>query len=199
MTPHASPSAPCPYMHSSTLPTTSRPWARCGATQWAFPMERFCGAIARANKSRRYPYSSINRRVLQLSQLSQIKLSYGLTEELDLAERRENIASGVKYTGYSDLNFVVPKRERVIQQPLIRKVARFISERIGVDESNVRDALADRHFVAWGKMQRIVKNIAGDIVGGDLIRGHHMVSGNRETRDATHVQVSSTSFMSYIV
>ncbi|KAF8599740.1 hypothetical protein BDV93DRAFT_428658, partial [Ceratobasidium sp. AG-I] len=49
---------------------------------WAFPMERFCGAIARANKSRRYPYSSINRRVLQLSQLSQIKLTYGLTEEL---------------------------------------------------------------------------------------------------------------------
>ncbi|KAF8607415.1 hypothetical protein BDV93DRAFT_418081, partial [Ceratobasidium sp. AG-I] len=49
---------------------------------WAFPMERFCGAIARANKSRRYPYSSINRHVLQLSQLSQIKLTYGLTEEL---------------------------------------------------------------------------------------------------------------------
>jgi hypothetical protein len=157
---------------------------------WAFPMERFCGALARANKSRRYPYSSINRRVLQVSQLSQIKLSYGLAEELDLEERQQNIASGIQYGGYPDLNFVAPKHERQIQGPLIRKIARVLSERIGVNEALVRDTLAHRPFLAWGKMQRIVKNAAGDIVGGDLIRGDHIASGNRETRNATHVQVS---------
>jgi hypothetical protein len=157
---------------------------------WAFPMERFCGALARANKSRRYPYSSLNRRVLQLAQLSQIKHSYGLAEELDLEERRQNIVSGVQYGGYSDLRFVTPKRERSIQRPLIHKVARAICKRIGVNETLVRDALEDRPFVAWGKMQRIVHNAAGDVVGGDLIRGAHISSSNHETRDATHVQVS---------
>ncbi|KAH7325404.1 hypothetical protein B0J17DRAFT_546877, partial [Rhizoctonia solani] len=49
---------------------------------WAFPMERFCGALTRVSMSRRYPYSSMNRRVIQLAQLAQIKMVYGLTEEL---------------------------------------------------------------------------------------------------------------------
>ncbi|KAG8764402.1 hypothetical protein FRC12_008110 [Ceratobasidium sp. 428] len=160
---------------------------------WAFPMERFCGAIARANKSRRYPYSSINRHVLQLSQLSHIKHSYDLAEELDLEARQENIATGTRYDNYDDLVFVKPRRERPIQGPLIRKVADFIATKIPVSATTIRSELLDRSFVAWGKMQRIVKNYGGDITGGDLIRGHHIVSGNAESRDASHVRYWSVN------
>ncbi|CCO36635.1 hypothetical protein BN14_10777 [Rhizoctonia solani AG-1 IB] len=53
---------------------------------WAFPMERFCGALARASKSQRYPYSSLNCCVLQTLQLLQIKHMYNLTEQLDLED-----------------------------------------------------------------------------------------------------------------
>lgn len=158
---------------------------------WAFPMERFCGAIARANKSRRYPYSSINRRVLQVSQLSQIKLMYGLTEELNLEARRSALATGTRYDGYGDLVFVVPSQCKPIQANLVQKVAKAVSDRIRVPEHLIRNALATREFTAWGKMQRIVKSDTGDIVGGDLFRGHYLAPNpNNEGRDASHVQVS---------
>ncbi|KAG8728148.1 hypothetical protein FRC10_005263 [Ceratobasidium sp. 414] len=155
---------------------------------WAFPMERFCGAIARANKSQHYPYSSINRHILQVSQLSQIKNSYGLTEELDLEDRRHNIASGTQYGGYQDLVFVTPKHERPTQGPLINKITQFISKRTSIGELVIWGLLRDRNFVAWGKMQRIVQSYYRDITGGDLIQGNHIVCDNRETCDATHVK-----------
>jgi hypothetical protein len=164
---------------------------------WAFPMERFCGAIARSNKSRRYPYSSINRHVLQVAQLSQIKLTYGMTEELDLEQRRSNIASGTSYPAYSDLVFVSPSRHQCIHPKLIDPVATFLGRHTRLPERVVRRALVAREFTSWGKMQRVVRSDTGDITGGDLIRGHHIVGSQaRETRDATHVQVSTTPFFS---
>ncbi|KAI0673354.1 hypothetical protein C8Q78DRAFT_1016789 [Trametes maxima] len=51
---------------------------------WAFPMERFCGRLQPAIKNRRYPWASIDRRILELARLSQIKLVYNLHEELSL-------------------------------------------------------------------------------------------------------------------
>lgn len=156
---------------------------------WAFPMERFCGAIARANKSRRYPYSSINRHVLQLSQLSQIKLLYRLTEELDLEDRQSNIATGTRYDNYPDLVFVRPERSRVIQGLLVAKIAKAVNRKTGVPEETILEALEGRRFKMWGKMQRIIKSSTGDVVGGDLVRGHLLCS-ETGMRDASHVQVS---------
>ncbi|KAF8600271.1 hypothetical protein BDV93DRAFT_398080, partial [Ceratobasidium sp. AG-I] len=49
---------------------------------WAFPMERFCGALAHANKSPQHPWASLDRHVLQIAQIAQIKLIYGLTDTL---------------------------------------------------------------------------------------------------------------------
>ncbi|QRV79732.1 Transposase family Tnp2 protein [Ceratobasidium sp. AG-Ba] len=68
-----------------------------------------------------------------------------------------------------------------------RKVAEFISTRIPVSAAFIRNKLLDHPFVAWGKMQRIIRNEAGDITGGDLIRGHHIVANNCESRDASHI------------
>ena len=45
---------------------------------WAFPMERFCGDLQPAIKSRRFPWASIDRRILALSQLRQVQLLYEL-------------------------------------------------------------------------------------------------------------------------
>jgi hypothetical protein len=154
-------------------------------------MERFCGSIARANKSRRYPFTSINRHVLQLSQLSQIKLMYGLSEVLNLDDRRSNLAKGTQYDGYDDLVFVSPEEVRTVGKTLLRLVSTFISHKLKVSEQLVRNELATRKFTAWGKMQRIVKSDTGDITGGDLFRGHDLAPElNRQTRDASHAQVS---------
>ncbi|KAF8595106.1 hypothetical protein BDV93DRAFT_457613 [Ceratobasidium sp. AG-I] len=41
---------------------------------WAFLMERFCGALAHANKSPQFPWASLDQHVLQIIQFSWIKL-----------------------------------------------------------------------------------------------------------------------------
>jgi hypothetical protein len=45
-------------------------------TNWAYPTERLCGRIQRAVKGRRFVYSSINKYVLNISQLEMVKLKY---------------------------------------------------------------------------------------------------------------------------
>lgn len=49
---------------------------------WAFPMERFCGLLQPAIRSRRYPYASLNRYLLDKARLEHIKLTYDLSAVL---------------------------------------------------------------------------------------------------------------------
>ena len=65
---------------------------------WAFPVERFCGSLLPAVKSRKHPYACLDHRVRDIAQLSQIKVLYGLTRELDLSDRGEVMKSGVPQT-----------------------------------------------------------------------------------------------------
>jgi hypothetical protein len=51
---------------------------------WAFPMERYCGDVVRNIRSRRFPYTSINRYVTSRAQLTHIILLYDLDEKLCL-------------------------------------------------------------------------------------------------------------------
>lgn len=60
---------------------------------WAFLMECFCGALAWAKKSQLYPFASLNQIILEVAQLLQIKLIYGLTNTLNLNDRHNNIAT----------------------------------------------------------------------------------------------------------
>ncbi|KDN40273.1 hypothetical protein RSAG8_08183, partial [Rhizoctonia solani AG-8 WAC10335] len=157
---------------------------------WAFPMERFCGALTRASMSRRHPYSSINRRVLQITQLSQIKLIYGLTEELDLEECKENIKNGTRYDHYPDLVFVNPTKEIDLQPSLQRKVAKHVSSMIGIEEWVISNALEGRRSRVWGKMQRLGSSLAEQAVGGDVVRGA-MLTSCESMRDVSHVRFYS--------
>jgi hypothetical protein len=51
---------------------------------WAFAMERYCGMLANAKKSRRWPWMSINHRICDVAQLNQVKVLYHIEKELDL-------------------------------------------------------------------------------------------------------------------
>ncbi|KAJ6470693.1 hypothetical protein DFH09DRAFT_482565 [Mycena vulgaris] len=67
---------------------------------WAYPMERFCGSLLPAIKSRRHPWASIDRRILELTQLFQLKAVYSLSTSLDLRRRRKLEKSGMALTAY---------------------------------------------------------------------------------------------------
>ncbi len=51
-------------------------------------MERYCGALQPAICSRRYPFASLARHVLEDAQLIQIKAYYDVVEELSLRHPR---------------------------------------------------------------------------------------------------------------
>lgn len=61
---------------------------------WAFPMERYCGALQPAIKSRRYPYPSIDAHVVASAQLTQVKLRFNLEDELSLRPARNDTIRG---------------------------------------------------------------------------------------------------------
>lgn len=45
---------------------------------WAYFMERFCGSLVSAVKSRRFPYIALSRRLYHQAQLSHIGIKYDL-------------------------------------------------------------------------------------------------------------------------
>lgn len=54
-------------------------------------MERYCGKLVRAVRSRRFPFPSIDRYVTELAQLTQIKMYYRLKDILSLKPSRAAI------------------------------------------------------------------------------------------------------------
>lgn len=63
---------------------------------WAFPMERYCGALQPAIRSRRFPYASLDRHVTEDAQLTQIKIIYNMSEELALRPPRVDVRGAYK-------------------------------------------------------------------------------------------------------
>jgi len=61
---------------------------------WAFPMERYCGALQPAIKSRRYPYPSIDAHVVASAQLTQVKLRFNLEDKLSLRPPKNDTIRG---------------------------------------------------------------------------------------------------------
>lgn len=66
-------------------------------------MERFCGSLLPAIRSRRHPFRSIDRRLLELAQLHQLKAIYGLEDQLNLSPEKGVDISGVRHPGCSYL------------------------------------------------------------------------------------------------
>lgn len=61
---------------------------------WAFPMERYCGTLQPAIRSRRFPYASLDRHAVETAQLTQIKIIYNVAEELSLRPPRCKAMAG---------------------------------------------------------------------------------------------------------
>lgn len=55
---------------------------------WAFIMERYCGHLQPAIKSRRYPWKSLDHHIELDTLLSQARITYQLEDELDLEPQR---------------------------------------------------------------------------------------------------------------
>ncbi|KAG9122347.1 hypothetical protein FRC07_001330 [Ceratobasidium sp. 392] len=151
---------------------------------WAYPMERFCGSLARSQKSRRFPFSSLDRRVLEVAQLSQIKAMYRLGDELSLDERRHNVDTGVRYRNYPACAFVRPRAQRLLPLSIQRPLAQYLSPIVHVDAKAILRRLRTHPLVNWGRMQAIVEDGPAD-----LYRANEMVPTTETMeRDASYVK-----------
>ena len=57
-------------------------------------MERYCGTLRPGIRSLRHPWASLDRYVLEIAQLTQIKALYGVTKELSLEGDEETDMQG---------------------------------------------------------------------------------------------------------
>jgi hypothetical protein len=59
---------------------------------WAFPMERYCGSLTPAIRSRRFPFPSLDRYITELAQLTQIKMFHQLQDALSFKAPKHDSA-----------------------------------------------------------------------------------------------------------
>ncbi|KAH7338735.1 hypothetical protein B0J17DRAFT_571663, partial [Rhizoctonia solani] len=120
---------------------------------WSFPTERFCGSLLPTVRSRRHPFSNIDRHVYDLAILSQLKLLYGL--KLDLPARRWKSISGSE-----SFELLCPKAELPIVGDIRRKILAALATRYGCEWTHFRDVVPGSS-PQWGKVRKMN--------GGDLI------------------------------
>lgn len=107
-------------------------------TYWAFPMERYCGSLQRAMRSRRFPWSNLDEHVVATAQLAQVKLRYNLEQELSLAPPASDFVKGQYSHAAYPTCILLPRRypSSSIDDELFKNVKAHLatrySSRIGV-------------------------------------------------------------------
>lgn len=129
-------------------------------------MERYCGALVRANLNPWFPFISLDCCVLEVTQLSRIKFMYDLTNTLDLNDRKHHIATGTHYPGYPDLVLIRPKRTFDLDPVRTKQVSAYIGYLLGINRKVVERQIKNHDLVWWGKMQQTMEDEAGDMVAG---------------------------------
>jgi hypothetical protein len=152
---------------------------------WAFLMERYCGALGRANLNPRFPFLSMDWHVLEVAQLAQIKYTYDLFDILDLGDCRHAMAKGMRYPEYPHCIFVRPHRVITVNAALTKQLAYYIGNLYDVNAKDVERHIKGHVFITWGKMQQ-----TSDSAGLDMITGHTLMPDTETPcRDATFVKV----------
>ncbi|KAF8146842.1 hypothetical protein K438DRAFT_1910612 [Mycena galopus ATCC 62051] len=125
----------------------------------------------------RHPWVSIDRRILELAQLFQLKAVYSLATTLDLRWRRKVENSGMSLAGYPRCVLVNP-RELCPLSDLLRKQISTHLASIYNSTSDQLLSLIPTPVEHWGKIQWLE--------GGDMM--HASEIGKHGTRDMTYVK-----------
>lgn len=186
---------------ADSIEATGPVWAA-----WAFPIERYCGTIASAVKSRRFPWASIDRRITEIAQLMQIKLRYDLKEELllDLTTRpirgrfTDPACAYIKgfLSIFSDIlsidptcALLPPHCDKPIEPSLFEKIIISLSTRFDQTMAAVRQLMKKASVDQWGKVQRLD--------GGDTMSASALSIDSDDCRDPTFVRVHLNHYFAH--
>jgi hypothetical protein len=169
-------------------------------------MERFCGRIKPAVKSKKHPFTSVARRMRDLAQLNQIKIIYGLATELDLDvhDGNENSSSVVPactlfhligrdltsdnllmVTLDPDVNLLAPRRLYSVDHGVRDKIAAYIATNWDIASRAAAQALPSG-IIQWGKV-KLLNHDGLTVHARDAIQR----KAENSSRDTTFVKVST--------
>ncbi|KAH9850528.1 hypothetical protein C2E23DRAFT_735077 [Lenzites betulinus] len=150
-------------------------------TTWAFPMERYCGKLQPAIRSRRFPYASLNRYVVDQARLTQIKLMYGSKVRDELALTRARSENGMQIPGYDTCMLLPACRLRSPDRGTLDKILGALCTRFDTVTPTILRCALPKEIEEWGAV-RIVND-------GDTMRAAKMERASAEdTRDTTYVR-----------
>lgn len=176
-------------------------------TSWAFPIERYCGALQPAIRSRRFPYSSLSRYILDSARLTHIHNLYDLKNELNFTP--EHRISGTRIIGCKFLLLCLehhanhlsddtctlfpPHRtqvtlSRALQDKIIGTLVTRFHPLTARDIRKIIPETVDE----WGVLQ--IFEDGDRISSAELTR-----AGGDDRRDATYVRVSQQDFCKHFL
>ncbi|TDL14470.1 hypothetical protein BD410DRAFT_817168 [Rickenella mellea] len=154
-------------------------------TSWAFVMERYCGSLRPAVRSRRFPFASMDTHVQEKAQLSQVKLIYDLADQLALSPIPRELKAG-EYVcdAYPKCVLMPPKVKKILDDPnlegLRHKVAVCLATRFNVPLATAKRHVPKGLVAQWGKV-RIID-------GGDVMHARDFIKLHDGNRDASFVR-----------
>ncbi|KAF7358560.1 hypothetical protein MSAN_01194200 [Mycena sanguinolenta] len=152
----------------------------CGPV-WCY-WARYCGSIQPGIRSRRFPWASIDRYVLEIAQFTQTKSWYNVVDELALRATHGNIQGSLSDPSYPSCMLLPLKSPQRPDANQIRTIAAALSTRTGATMTQVTAALRRASIEEWGKVRRI------DSDAGDTMRSCSLGIVAEDARDATYVR-----------
>ncbi|KAI0054434.1 hypothetical protein BV25DRAFT_1817076 [Artomyces pyxidatus] len=151
---------------------------------WAFPMERYCGLIRPGIKSRKHPFASLDRFVVECAQMVQIRLVYQLDSDpgFSLSKPRRPPSSGFRCPQYETTALLPPSRQNIRPDAtILRKIEKCIATRYEMagNIKAVKQCLAKAEISEWAKLR---------VDDGDTICATAFVSAEQDRRDATYAR-----------
>ncbi|VDC05579.1 unnamed protein product [Peniophora sp. CBMAI 1063] len=152
---------------------------------WAFAMERYCGIIRPAIRSKKHPYASLDRGVLETAQLCQIGLLYNAQESLQVLDRRlvRSDRKGSLRVGNYNYTLLPPSPTTRPEASLVNKILKALGTRYQLSKKPqaLKKLVATSHITQYSSVR---------IDDGDLIYAYSMLTETQraERRDATYIR-----------
>ncbi|KAA1474205.1 hypothetical protein DENSPDRAFT_860222 [Dentipellis sp. KUC8613] len=143
---------------------------------WAFPMERFCGLIRPAIKSRKHPDASLDRYLLEVAQLFQITLVYNAQDMSHVLHPRRNPSNPD-----DACTLLPPSPAGRLTGTTLRRISRCLSTRYNLEKQPGKL----RALMAGARMREFAQFRIDE---GDTISAASMNAFAEDRRDSSYIR-----------
>ena len=168
---------------------------------WAFAMERYCGSLQPAIRSRRHPYASLNRYLVDQAHLVHLKLIYpGLEKRLDFDPTKDSSRTVSIQGCASSFNTVNLSTNRRLSSPdntcILLYPRRTLDITRGLQDKILSCLCTTRYDIPVPHLRRLLPTVVQHwgklriLPAGDTIRAASLQTHAEDRRDCTFVRVS---------